>query len=107
MNILISAWEKCDLEKIKETLEALNHSAVLYSEKPRDWRQDPRFRSVLRKLVKETQIDAIFSINYYPILSRVCQETEIAYICWCPTLSPDDIAANSSEYHKNYYSVCT
>ena len=103
MNILISAWERCGWEKVKKTWEVLNHSAVLYSEKPRDRKQDPRFRSILRKFIKETQIDAVFSINYYPILSRVCQEMDITYICWCPTLSTDDIAENSLRYHKNYY----
>ena len=103
MNILISAWEKCNWEKIKEIWEKLNHPVTLYLEESRDRKQDPRFRSILRKFVKETQIDIIFSINYYPILSRVCQETDITYICWCPTLSPDDIAQNSLQYTKNYY----
>lgn len=70
MNILIAAWEKCDWERIKKTWEVLNHSAVLYFEKPRDRKQDPRFRSILRKFIKDAQIDAVFSINYYPILSR-------------------------------------
>lgn len=103
MNILISAWEMCDWEKVKKTWEVFNHSVVLYSEKPRDRKQDPRFRSTLRKFIKDTPIDAVFSINYYPILSRVCQETDISYICWCPTLSPDDIAESSLGYDKNYY----
>lgn len=103
MNILISAWEKCDWEKVKKTWEVLNNSVILYSEKPRDRKQDPRFRSVLRKFIKDTSIDAVFSISYYPVLSRVCQEMEIAYICWCPTLSSDDITENSIGYHRNYY----
>jgi len=103
MNILISAWEKCDLEKVREAWESLDQSAVLYSEKPRERKQDPRFRSVLRKFIKETQIDAIFSISYYPILSRVCQETDIAYICWCPTFLTDDITESLLQYNKNYY----
>lgn len=27
----------------------------------------------------------------------------IDYICWCPTLSPDDIMESLLQYHKNYY----
>lgn len=103
MKILIPAWEDCNWEKVKETWEELNHSVILYLEEAHGRKQDPRFRSVLRKFIRETQIDIIFSINYYPILSRACQETDIAYICWCPTLSIDDIPGNSLQYQKNYY----
>lgn len=103
MNIVIAAWEKCSLIKIKETFEALGHSAALYMEAPRDKKQDPRFRSMLRRYVKEKSIDAVFSINYYPVLSRGCQEVGIAYICWCPTLSMEDIPEASLQYEKNYY----
>lgn len=103
MKILIPAWEKCNWEKVRETWEELGHSVILYLEKAHDRKQDPRFRSVLRKFIRETQIDIIFSINYYPILSRACQETDIAYICWSPTLSIDDIPKNLLQYQKNYY----
>lgn len=103
MNVLISAWERCDLEKVKEVLETLNHSAVLYFEKPRNVSQDPRFRSILRRFVKEMHVDVVLSINYYPILSRVCQETDIAYLCWCPTLSPENIPGKLLDYNKNFY----
>ena len=101
MNILIPAWEECNWEKVKENWEALNHSVILYLEEAQDRWQNPRFRSVLRKFIRETQIDIIFSINYYPILSRACQETNIAYICWYPTLSSDDIPQNLLQYQKN------
>ena len=103
MNILIAAWEKCSLEKVRETFEMLGHPAFLYQETPRDLKQDPRFRSMLRRYVKEEKIDAVFSIKYYPILSRVCQETDIAYICWCPTLSMEDLLGLTLRYEKNYY----
>lgn len=103
MNILIAAWEKCGLEKVKETFESLGHLAVLYMEKPRNKKQDPRFRSMLRRYVKEENIDVVFSINYYPILSRSCQETNSVYICWCPTLMIEEIPEILLQYEKNYY----
>lgn len=103
MNILIAAWEKCSLKKVREEFEAFGHLAVLYMEKPNDWKQAPRFRSMLRKFIREKHIDAVFSVKYYSVLSRACKETDIVYVCWCPTFLLEDIPEILLQYEKNYY----
>lgn len=52
-----------------------------------DKNNDEFFLSSFVKLLKETAYDAVFSINYYPLLAEGCYQTNIKYISWsydCP-----------------------
>lgn len=83
MKFLIPDWKSFGKEDIQETLEALGHQIIYYQPEPKNYRKDPKFRSELRHFVKEQQIDVVFSSNYYPILSTVCQELKLPYLSWC------------------------
>lgn len=83
MKFLIPDWKSFGKEDIQMTLEQMGHEIVYYTEEPRDYRRDPKFRSELRRFIKEQEIDLIFSSNYYPILSAVCEELKMPYISWC------------------------
>ena len=48
---------------------------------------DEFFLSSFIKLLKDTTYDAVFSINYYPLLAEGCYQTNTKYISWsydCP-----------------------
>lgn len=83
MKLLIPDWKSFGREDIKAVLKALGHEVVDYTEEPRSYRQDPKFRSQLRRFMREHSIDMIFSSNYFPILSTVCRELKLPYISWC------------------------
>lgn len=83
MKFLIPDWKSFGKEDIQTTLEKLGHQIVYYTEEPRSYRNDPRFRSGLRRFIREQEIDLIFSSNYYPVLSMVCRELKMPYISWC------------------------
>lgn len=83
MKFLIPDWKSFGKEDIQETLEALGHQVIYYTDEPRSYRRDPKFRSELRHFLREHQMDAVFSSNYYPILSTVCQELKMPYLSWC------------------------
>ncbi len=83
MKILIPDWKFFGKTDIVQTLESMGNTVILYPKEPKNYRQDPRFRSELRKFVKEQNLDVIFSLNYYPILSNVCNDMKIPYISWC------------------------
>lgn len=83
MKILIPDWKSFGKEDIQETLEGMGHEIVYYRDEPRSYRRDPRFRSQLRAFVRGEGVECVFSSNYFPILSVVCQELKIPYISWC------------------------
>lgn len=52
-----------------------------------DKNTDDAFLSSFIKLLKDTTYDAVFSINYYPLLAEGCYQTNTKYISWsydCP-----------------------
>ena len=52
-----------------------------------DKNRDDAFLSSFIKLLKDTTFDAVFSINYYPLLAEGCYQTNTKYISWsydCP-----------------------
>lgn len=83
MKFLIPDWKSFGKEDIEETLKKMGHEIIYYQKEPRSYRRDPKFRSELRRFIKEREIDLIFSSNYYPILSVVCQELKLPYLSWC------------------------
>ena len=83
MKFLIPDWKSFGKEDIEETLKKMGHEIIYYRKEPRSYRRDPKFRSELRRFIKEKEIDLIFSSNYYPILSVVCQELKLPYLSWC------------------------
>lgn len=53
----------------------------------KDKNNDEFFLSSFVKLLKDTTYDAVFSINYYPLLAEGCYQTNTKYISWsydCP-----------------------
>lgn len=102
MKILIPDWKTFCKEDIAEAFTGLGQEIVYYTEEPRSYRKDPKFRSGLRRTIQEQSIDAIFSSNYYPVVSAACQDTGIPYISWCYdnplVLTYSDTVFNSCNY---------
>ena len=102
MKILIPDWKSFGRDDIRETLVNLGNEVIFYQKEPRNYRQDPRFRSELRNYVKEEHIDLIFSSNYYPILSNVCNDIKIPYVSWCYD-SPLVLTYSDTIFHNCNY----
>lgn len=52
--------------------------------------QEQRFLPLIRQSIKEQHADAIYSFDYFPVLSECCQAEECLYISYCcdmPTLA--------------------
>ena len=74
MNILFPTWKSFGVEDIKKTFEELGHKVSLYEREPKNYRIDPRYKSEIKKYIKENDIDAVFTSNYYPVISDGCND---------------------------------
>lgn len=77
---------------------------VLY--RPTDLHKDDFFEYRIRQYLKETAFDAIFSINYYPVLAKLCFEHRIKYIAWSydsPLIIPN--IEESLQFPTTYFFV--
>ena len=83
MKILLPDWKSFCIEDIRDALESMEHTVVSYTEEPKNYRIDPKYKSTLKKFIKQNCIDIIFSCNYNPVLSDACNDLKILYISWC------------------------
>ena len=102
MKILIPDWKIFGKEDIASVLHKMGHEVLFYKKEPREYRYDPEFRSELRSFMKKQQIDLVFSVNYYPVLSTTCMDSKLLYISWCYDspliLTYSDTIFNSCNY---------
>ena len=67
---------------IMSTLDKMGiaYENVLY--KLKDIQSDPYFEKRIKEIIKEGSFDAVFSVNFFPILARICNDVSIKYIAW-------------------------
>ena len=59
-------------------------AAISYiNSRPRNYYYDPVFRKEVIQNIEETNPDIVFSIHFFPILSNICRQQKIPYVCWC------------------------
>jgi len=92
VKILFIEWESYGWQDMKEAFTEEGHDLVCFpfqvfghqgEELLRDPETERRLRSVLRKEVP----DLVFSIDYFPVISSVCQREDVRYVSFnydCP-----------------------
>lgn len=89
MKIVYVEWGAFGSEDVRNAFIAEKHDLVLflfsavYEKRGHDEETEKRLQTLLHK---ETP-DVVFSLNYFPVISRVCQQEDIRYISWtydCP-----------------------
>lgn len=86
MRILYWKWNSFLKESIEKGFEKLSVDYVEYFYQLEDWEEDFKFQnSFLDKLKYEKEnggIDGVFSINFNPLIAKVCKDEDIPYISW-------------------------
>lgn len=101
MKFLIPNWYSHNLDEITAVLQQKKHSIVSYHEKPRNYNYDPVFRKNFKHIITEQKIDVVFSLQYFPIISNICEKLKIPYISWSYN---DQI--NSLLFTNSIYNTC-
>lgn len=91
MKILNIEWKAFCNDDIKAAFTAEGHSVIGFPfSKMEDTRNNPEVESRLEAVLHKEVPDAVFSFNYYPVISKVCEKEKIRYLSWvydCPHVS--------------------
>ncbi len=91
MKILNIEWKAFCNEDMKEAFLAEGHQIVSFPfSKMENTRHNLKVESKLTDVLRNEIPDAVFSFNYYPVISKVCGQEGIRYISWiydCPHIS--------------------
>lgn len=88
MNILFYAWgSHNDPAAINELNSRPDVNIVLYTKKVADFHADSIFAMEFMELIHSNSFDIVFSYNYFPIISMICEINNLPYVSWmldCP-----------------------
>lgn len=82
MKILFIEWASFGNNDIKESFIAEGHQVSCFPFSNKDARQDAEIEAELTSSLRKEVPDAVFSFNYFPVISNVCKKENIRYISW-------------------------
>lgn len=83
MNILYYTWDEITASDCISCMKDLGHALTVIDTPIANYTSDPSFENMLSDtLCKEHNFDCVFTFNYIPIISKVCNDVSIPYISW-------------------------
>ena len=80
--ILFFQWHSFMNEGIVRALNKLAYAYDTFFYQFADWEKDDKFCELFRKKLKSQAYRCVFSVNYAPLLSNICEELGVLYISW-------------------------
>ncbi|MGN0378889.1 MAG: glycosyltransferase [Butyrivibrio sp.] len=83
MKILIYKWKAYNHYDLVQNLLRRGHNVDEIEGELLNFEEDPYFERKLRKKLHEGGYDIMMSVNFFPLVSDVCQSMGIRYVSWC------------------------
>ena len=100
MHILMYRWKAYNYRDIEQTFLLLGHTVDNIEQKLGSYDIDPEFEQVIERKLAENHYDMVFTVNYFALISNVCQRRGISYVSW----SCDNPLI--SMYHESVFHSC-
>ena len=85
--ILVYCWDSVCEPMAMQAMKELGYQVLTFSEKMKDYHADAAFAQKFIALLHSQKVDMVFSYDYFPMISMICQMNGIAYASWiydCP-----------------------
>lgn len=82
MKILFIEWASFGNADIKDAFNKEGHQVICFPFSNKDARRDAEIEAALTARLRETVPDAVFSFNYFPLISNVCKQEGLPYLSW-------------------------
>lgn len=80
--ILFYQWYSFMNQGIEKAFKQLEIQYDILYYQQTDWEEDAIFEAKIEKQIQDNVYDAVFSVNFAPVISKVCQHRGIRYISW-------------------------
>lgn len=100
MHILMYRWKAYNYRDIEQTFLLLGHTVDNIEQELGSYDVSPEFERVIEEKIRGTHYDMVFTVNYFPLISNVCERTGAKYISWTcdnPLISM---------YHESVFHAC-
>lgn len=100
MEIIIYRWKAYNYRDFIAALEKMGHTLDIFFYDIKDFDDDPDFFFYMEKQLKQKKYDLMMSINYFTVISNVCEKNKLPYISWnCDSML-------LSMYHQSIFNQC-
>ncbi len=82
MHVLMYRWKAYNYRDVEETFKLLGHTVDNLEQKLGNYDIDPAFEQVLKERLIQVHYDMVFTVNYFAVISNICQELRIPYVSW-------------------------
>lgn len=100
MRILVYRWKAYNYRDIEETFRVMGHVVEHIERKLENYDIAPEFEELLRCRLMDGHYDMVFTVNYFPVISKACREVGVKYVSWTcdnPLISM---------YHQSVFNDC-
>lgn len=100
MHILMYRWKAYNYRDVEETFKWLGHTVDNIEQKLGNYDIDPAFEGILEERLHREHYDMVFTVNYFAVISNICQKLGIKYVSWTcdnPLISM---------YHQSVFNDC-
>lgn len=100
MHILMYRWKAYNYRDVEETFLRLGHTVDNIEQKLGSYDVSPEFERVIEQKIRDNQYDMVFTVNYFALISNVCQRLGVKYVSWTcdnPLISM---------YHESVFNSC-
>lgn len=105
MKVLFWQWNAFMQKGIEKAFVKLNIAYEVFHFQPKDWENDVEFERLLNGTLEKFGADVLFSVNFAPVASNVCQKRGIKYISWVydSPIHIRDISSFSNSCNRIYF----
>lgn len=82
MRILFYQWHSFMNKGVEQALNQMGMEYDTFFFQQTDWESDTGIVALLEKKLCEKKYDMVFSINYAPMISMVCEREQLRYVSW-------------------------
>lgn len=100
MHILMYRWKAYNYRDIEQTFLSMGHTVDNIEQKLGNYDVSPEFEGVILEKIRNNHYDMVFTVNYFAVISNVCQRLGVRYVSWTcdnPLISM---------YHKSVFHDC-
>lgn len=100
MHVLMYRWKAYNYRDVEETFKWLGHTVDNIEQKLGNYDIDPVFEGILEERLHKVHYDMVFTVNYFAVISNICQKLGIKYVSWTcdnPLISM---------YHQSVFNDC-
>lgn len=97
--IIVYRWNSNSEEAVLLTMQQMGFQVTEFDRKIRDYHADAEFAREFMECIHREKAEIVFSYNYFPIISSVCEINKIPYISWiydCPLYTLNSLTVKNA-----------